>query len=134
MPARMLIKVEGIVDTTIEVKKKKYKSMKYDYELRIFLQDTNEYFRLTGNYNYPAFKDQVSGGDKATIWIRPKWLVPLGMGYRNDIFQMLVNDKIVFDISKRKRNSGKIIIACLVFIPVVIFLGKYYSRKSSAQA
>ena len=38
MTTNILTKVEGTIDTTIEVKKKKRKSNRFDYELRIFLQ------------------------------------------------------------------------------------------------
>ncbi len=129
MTTNILTKVEGSIDTTIEKKKKRRKSRQFDYELRIFLKDTSEYFRLMDIYKYRSFREQISKGDKAEIYIRPKWLVPLGIGYRNDIFHMTINGNIIFDISKTRKNSGGIIIVAILAIPLFIFLGKYVSRK-----
>lgn len=129
MTTKILTKVDGIIDTTTEVKKKKRKSRRFDYELRIFLQDTSEYFRFMDVYNYNSFRKLINKGDKAEIFIRPKWLVPLGMGHRNDIFQMAINGKTIFDISQTKRNSGGIILVALIAIPGFILLGQYLKRK-----
>jgi len=129
MTTKILTKVEGIIEETIEVKKKKRKSRRFDYELRIFLQDTSEYFRLMDIYKYRSFREQISKGDTAEIYIRPKWLVPLGMGYKNDIFHMTINDRVIFDISKTRKNSGEIIIVAILGIPLFIFLGRYVGRK-----
>ena len=129
MTTRALVKVEGVIDRIIEVKKKKRKSNLLDYELRIYLEDTSEYFRLMDIYKYHSFRSKVNKGDKAEIYIRPKWLVPFGMGHRNDIFQMTTNGTTIFDISKTRRNSKGIIIVFCIAIPVFIFLGKYLHRK-----
>lgn len=129
MTTKTLTKIEGIVDTTVEVGRKVYKSRKKSYELRIFLKDTSEYFRFMEFYNYRKFRWKIHRGDTAEIYIRPKWLVPLGMGYRNDIFQMTINGKSVFDISQTRKNSGGIIIVVLIGIPIVIFIGQYIGRK-----
>ena len=129
MTTKILTKIDGIIDTTIEVKKKKRKSRRFDYELRIFLQDTTEYFRFMDIYNYNSFRNQINNGGKAEIFVRPKWLVPLGMGHRNDIFQMSINGKIIFDISQTKKNSGGIILLSLIAIPGFILLGRYLKRK-----
>lgn len=106
MTTKTLTKVDGIIDTTIEVGKKKYKSRKKTYELRVFLQDTSEYFRFMEIYKYRAFRHQIRHGDTAEIFIRPKWLILLGMGHRNDIFQMTINRNTIFDISRTRKNSG----------------------------
>jgi hypothetical protein len=129
MTTKTLTKVDGIIDTTIEVGKRKYKSRKKTYELRIFLQDTSEYFRFMDIYKYRTFRDQIYKGDTAEIFIRPKWLVPLGMGHRNDIFQLTINGKTIFDISQTRKNSGGIIIVAIIAIPLFVFLGKYIRRK-----
>lgn len=129
MTTNILTKVEGTIDTTIEVKKEKRKSSRFDYELRIFLQDTSEYFRIMDIYKYRSFREQISTGDKTEIYVRPKWLVPLGMGYRNDVFHMTINGNIIFDISKTRNNSGGIIILSILTIPFFIFLGRYIERK-----
>ena len=80
-------------------------------------------------YKYNSFRKQINKGDKAEIFIRPKWLVPLGMGHGNDIFQMTINGKTIFDISQTKKNSGGIILVALIAIPGFIFLGQYIKRK-----
>ena len=124
-----LVKVSGIINKTTEVGKTKYKSRRKDYELRIFLDDTTEYFRLMDIYKYRSFRWKISKGDTAEIYIRPKWLVPLGMGYRNDIFQMSINGKTIFDISKTRKNATGIIIVSLLAIPISIFLGYNIKRR-----
>jgi len=91
LTARDLIKVTGIIDDTREVATHVRKKLFYtskDIELRIYLKDTPEYFRIMDVYKYQQFRRQIKSGDTAEIYIRPKWLVPLGLGYRNDVFQM----------------------------------------------
>ena len=124
-----LVKIDGLIDKTIQVATPRPKSKRKDYELRIFLQDTTEYFRLMDIYKYQNFRGQIHNGDTAEIYIRPKWLVTLGMGYRNDIFQMTINGKTIFDISQTKRNTKGIIVVALIAIPFFIFLGLYIRRK-----
>ena len=129
MTIASLTKVEGIIDKTIEVGKRKYKSRRKTYELRVFLQDTSEYFRFMEIYKYKSFLGQIHRGDTTRIYIRPKWLIPLGMGYRNDIFQMTLNGKTIFDIYQTRKNSKGIIIVALIAIPGFILLGQYIRRK-----
>ncbi len=129
MTTEKLIIVSGIIDKTVEVKEKKRKGPGYKYELRVFLKDTAEYFRFMSIYDYNNFRRQINEGDTTEIYIRPKWLVPLGMGYRNDIFQMSINGRIIFDISETKSNSGKIILIALIGIPGFILLGNYVRRQ-----
>ena len=123
-----LTKVDGIIDTTIEVKKKRYKSNNYDYKLRIYIKDNTDYFRFMDIYKYNEFRGQIHSGDSTAIYIRPKWLVPLGLGYKNDIFQMTVNGQTIFEVSQTKRNANGIIIVCLISIPLFIFLGQYAKK------
>ena len=124
-----LVKIDGLIDKTIEVATPRPKSKRKDYELRIFLQDTAEYFRFMDIYKYQRFVGQIHNGDTAQIYIRPKWLIPLGMGYRNDIFQMTINGKTIFDISQTRRNTSGIIVVALIAIPFFILLGIYIRRK-----
>lgn len=124
-----LTKVDGVIDTTIEVKKKRYKSNNYSYELRIYIKDNTNYFRFMDIYKYNAFRGQILSGDSTSIYIRPKWLVPLGLGYKNDIFQMAVNGQTIFDVAQTKKNANGIIVVSLVAIPLFIFLGQYIKKK-----
>lgn len=124
-----LVRVSGSIDKTVEVAKKRRKSNRYNYELRIFLTDTTEYFRFMDIYKYDLFKEKIQSGDSSDIFIRPKWLVPLGLGYRNDIFQMTVNGETLFDVSKTKRNNTGILIVSLIAVPLFIFLGQYIKKK-----
>jgi len=121
LTTKKLTKVEGIIDTTIEVKKKRHKSNNYDYELRIYIKNNTDYFRFMDIYKYNEFRGQIHSGDSTAIYIRPKWLVPLGLGYKNDIFQMTVNGQTIFEVSQTKRNANGIIIVCLISIPLFIF-------------
>jgi hypothetical protein len=125
-----LVKVNGIIDTTIEVATYRPKSNRKDHELRIYLKDTTEYFRFMDIYKYDNFREQIHNGDSTAIYIRPKWLVPLGLGYRNDIFQMTINGQKIFELSQTMRNENGILILCLVFIPLFIFLGQYVKKKN----
>jgi len=124
-----LIKISGTIDTTIEVATYRPKSNRKDHELRIFLNDTTEYFRFMDIYKYDRFRGRIHRGDTAEIYIRPKWLVPLGMGYRNDIFQMALNGQTIFNVSQTKRNTNGIIILSIIAIPLFIFLGQLNKRK-----
>ena len=121
-----LIKVTGTIEKSIEVAKKKRKSNLKDYELRIFLNNTTEYFRFMDIYKYDRFRDLIHHGDTVEIYIRPKWLVPLGLGHRNDIFQ---NGQTIFEISQTKRNGNGIIIISLIAISAFIFLGWYIKKR-----
>ena len=124
-----LVKVTGTIEKSIEVAKKKRKSNLKDYELRIFLNDTTEYFRFMDIYKYDRFRDLIHHGDTAEIYIRPKWLIPLGLGHRNDIFQMTLNGQTIFEISQTKRNGNGIIIISLIAIPTFLFLGWYIKKR-----
>jgi hypothetical protein len=124
-----LVKVTGIIDRTTEVAKKRWKSNRKDYELRIYLNDTTEYFRFMGIYKYDRFREQIHAGDSTEIYIRPKWLVPLGMGYRNDIFQMTLNGQTIFDIPQTRKNTIGIIIVSSIGIPLFIFLAYWIKKK-----
>ena len=128
-----LIKVTGVVDKTREVTTDVKKSILYthkDVELRIYLKDTSEYFRIMDVYKYERFQGQIKNGDSAEIYIRPKWMVPLGFGYRNDVFQMSINGKTIFDVSQTLGNAYGIIIVSLIAIPLFVFLGKRARRKA----
>jgi len=120
-----LSKVSGIIDTTIEVRKKRYKSNNYDYELRIYIKGDTEYYRLMDIYKYNEFRGQLKSGVFASIYVRPKWLVPLGLGYKNDIFQMTVNGQTVFAFEQTKKNEKGILVVSLLSILFFIFLGRY---------
>ena len=128
-----LIKVTGIIKDTKEVATHVRKRLFYthkDIELRIYLKDTSEYFRLMDVYKYQRFRGQIANGDTAEIYIRPKWLVPLGLGYRNDVFQMDINGQTIFDVSQTNRNENGIIIVSIIAIPLFIFLGQWTKRKA----
>jgi hypothetical protein len=124
-----LVRVNGIIDKTVEVAKKRRKSNRYYYELRIFLKDTPEYFRFMDIYRYDVFREKIQSGDSTQIFIRPKWLVPLGLGYRNDIFQMTLNGETLFDVSQTKKNNTRIIIVTIIAIPSFLLLGRYIRKK-----
>lgn len=132
MTVDKLIKVKGIVESTQEVAthvQKKIFSTHKDLELRIYLRDTSEYFRIMNVYKYSRFLGQIHQGDTAEIYIRPKWLVPLGLGYRNDVFQLNINRKTIFDISETHSNEYGIIIVLIIGIPSFILLGRRLIRK-----
>lgn len=127
---KKLVRVNGVIEKTIEVAQKKRKSNLKDYELRIFLNDTFEYFRFMDIYKYESFRDQIQPGDTTEIYIRPKWLVPLGLGHRNDIFQMTIQGKTIFEISQTKKNGRGIILVSLIAIPLFLLLPRYINRRS----
>ena len=131
-----LVRVTGLIDSTKEVAthvRKRLFSTHKDLELRIYLKDTSEYFRIMDVYKYPRFRGQIVNGDTAEIYIRPKWLVPLGLGYRNDVFQMAINRQTIFEVSQTQRNEKGIIIVSLIAIPLFIFLGGWTRRKVRQQ-
>ena len=81
-------------------------------------------------YKHQRFRGQIVNGDTAEIYIRPKWLVPLGLGYRNDVLQMNINGQTIFDVSQTHRNENGIIIISIIAIPLFIFLGRWTKRKA----
>jgi hypothetical protein len=128
-----LIKVTGIVENTKEVTSHVKKGLLYthkDVELRIYLKDTTEYFRIMDVYRYQRFRGQLLNGDTAEIYIRPKWLVAYGLGYRNDIFHLTINGKTIFDISETHKNENGIVIVSIIAIPLFILLGLWTKRKA----
>ena len=125
MTSNNLSKVSGIIDTTLEVRKRRYKSKNYYFELRIYIKGDTEYYRFMDIYKYNEFRGQLKSGEFTSIYIRPKWLVPLGLGYKNDIFQMTVNGKTVFAFEQTKKNEKGILVVSLLSIPLFIFLGRY---------
>jgi hypothetical protein len=128
-----LIKVTGIVEGTREVAtnvRKRLFNKHKDLELRIYLKDTSEYFRVMDIYKYSRFRGQIGNGDTAEIYIRPKWLVPLGLGYRNDVFQLNINGQTIFDVSETHRNEKRIIIVSIIATPLFILLGLWTRRKA----
>jgi hypothetical protein len=58
------------------------------------------------------------------------WLVPFGLGYRNDIFQLTINGQTIFDISETHKNENGIIIVSIIAIPLFILLGLWGGRKA----
>ena len=124
-----LIKVKGIINESIDVTKYSSTGKHKSKELRIFLKDNNDYYRFMDVYKYDRFEDSIKSGDIAEIYIRPKWLVLLGMGHRNDIFQMSINGKTIFDISQTKNNTNGIIILSIIVIPMFFFLGRWLRKK-----
>src|SRR5206468_10706646 len=63
-----LIKVTGIIEGTQEVATHVTKKLFYtskDLELRIYLKDTSEYYRIMDVYKYPRFRGQIGTGDTA---------------------------------------------------------------------
>jgi hypothetical protein len=127
-----LVKVTGIIDAASEVTTYQHSKTGSGktVELRIFLKDTSEYFRIMSIYKYDRFQNQIQSGDTAEIYIRPKWMIPFGMGYRNDVFQMSINGQIIFPISDTKKNEDEMIIFSLLAIPSCILLGKWIRKKA----
>ena len=97
-------------------------------ELRIYLNNYPKYFRITDNYKYQNFIENLRLGDKILIYYRPIYLVPIGAGRQTDIYQLECKNKILFDLKNRKRNSkGLIIISSISLLFFGIFY--YFARK-----
>lgn len=120
------VKVEGVVENTKVVRTG---SRGNSRELRIYLQNSSEYFRIMDVYNYQKFQERIQPDVNVVIYVRPPWVVPLGMGYKNDVFHLVVNGKVLFDISKKKWHDKGIAIAALIVTPVMIFVGQLIRRK-----
>ncbi|NCT93131.1 MAG: hypothetical protein GXC72_01800 [Chitinophagaceae bacterium] len=123
-----LNKISGTIDTTMEITLFKSRSKEKYHELRIFINEKGDYFRLMDTYDYPRFLPNIKRGDSAEIYIRPKWLTVLGMGYGNDIFQMAINGKVVFEISETRKTAKGIAVIAAVAIPVFAFLAALINR------
>ncbi len=92
-------------------------------ELRLVLNNYPNYFRLTDSFQYLDIINSLKIGDTVTIYYRKKYLVPLGFGHETDIYQLEHNNKVLFDISKRKQNSKGIIF--VAGLAVVLFSGMF---------
>ena len=125
-----LVKINGTIDTTTEVAIHEWKNNNENHELRIFLNGTSEYFRFMDIYKYDRFRGLINRGDSVEIYIRPKWLVPLGLGYRNDIFQMAINGQLIFGVSQTKREAKGIIIISIISILLLVILGLINKRMA----
>ena len=118
-----VISIDNIVTKIIN--KPAYRRKKT--ELRIVLENHDGYFRLTDNYRYENILQVVKKGSNLTIYTRPKYLVPIGMGKQNDIYQMELNDSVLFSIKHRNRNSKKLIWTSSIFLG--IFGSAYFFSK-----
>ena len=133
LTVEQLIKVTGIIENSREVTTHIKKGIFYthkDLELRIFLKDKAEYFRIIDVYRYQRFRTKIINGDTAEIFIRPKWLLPLGLGLATDVYQMNINGQTIFGISETHRNENGIIIVSLIAIPLFIFMGTMARKKA----
>lgn len=99
-----LVAQSGIISEVLEVSSGLRN--KRAHELHISLKERPDYFRIMDIYPYKTFSSTLHPGDQATIYIRPRWLSILGMGKKNDIFQMVVNGKTVLDL-QQTRNKAK---------------------------
>jgi hypothetical protein len=132
LTADKLVKVTGVVESSEEVTthvRKNLFNTHQDIELRIYLQGKTDYYRVMEVYNYQRFQEQIVNGSTAEIFIRPAWMVPLGLGRKNDVFQMNINGQTIFDLSETRRNGRGIIIVCLIAIPLFIMMARWSRRK-----
>ncbi len=121
-----LTKITGRVVNVNEAITTKRKNSN-DYELRIYLNNYPQYFRILDNFKYENIQKKIKIGDEVQIYFRPKYLVPLGMGRQTDIYQLENKNEILLDISERKRKSkGSIVIS---LISIIVFGALYYFGK-----
>ena len=118
-----LNKVKGRIMIIGENLTRDYKKNQ-EYELVIYLDNYPKYFRITDNYKYQNIKKKLKFGDEVEIYFRPKYLVAFGLGKQTDVYQLEYKKEILFDLSKRKRNSKGLIIISLIFL--LIFGSVYY--------
>ena len=121
-----LIKISGEIININEVVSIKRKNSQ-DYELRLYLNNYQKYFRILDNFKYDNIQKKIKIGDEVQIYFRPKYLVPLGMGRQTDIYQLESKNEILLDLSERKRKSKGLIVISL--IALTIFGAAYYFAK-----
>jgi hypothetical protein len=122
--------VYGIVEKVDDASTLRLRSQRKDHELRIFLSGNPKYFRLMDIYHYERFASTIHIGDTVLIYIRPDWVVIFGLGRKQDIYQMSINGRVVFDLSETKTNERGIIMVFLIAIPLLLWLGKLGRRRS----
>jgi hypothetical protein len=108
---RDLKEVVGTVANTQEVVTRVKERLLYtrkDKELRIRLKEYPDYFRIMEVYSYDTFLEGILLDGSAKLYIRPHWLAILGLGHKNDIFHLEINQQTVLDLSKTQRNSLKV--------------------------
>ena len=97
-------------------------------ELRLFLKDSSEYFRISDVYKFERFRDRIQEGDSAEIFIRPKLLQRFFLGQRNDIMHLNINGQIIVDVVQTRKIANAAIIvgiaAIIVFLLLAIFGGR----------
>lgn len=127
-----LIRISGRVISIQEVTTKVIDKPAYkgkEQELRIYLSNSTEYFRLTDSYNYQHILNLLNNGDTVQIYIRKSHLVPLGMGKQTDIYQLEQQGKVLFDLRERKQSSkGITIIGAISTLGFLTFY-LYHKRK-----
>jgi hypothetical protein len=123
-----LIKITGRIININEAVSTKRKNSQ-DYELRLYLNNYPEYFRILDNFKYDKIQKKVKLGDEVQIYFRPKYLVPLGMGRQTDIYQLERKNEILLDLSERKRKSKGFIVISLIFLLIFGALHYFAKRK-----
>lgn len=103
-----LDKVSGQVSsidevTTRVINKPAYKRKKK--ELRLYLKDFPEYFRLTDSFNYTPVIDKLKVGDEVQVYVRKPYLAFMGMGKRTDIYQLEYQGETLVHLSELKQKS-----------------------------
>ena len=123
-----LIKITGKIKNIKEVLNLKRKNSE-DLELRIYLENYPEYFRILDNFKYNNIQKKVKLRDGVQLYFRPKYLVPIGMGKQSDIYQLEHKNKILLNLKDRKKNSKSLININLIFLLVFGILYYFAKRK-----
>jgi hypothetical protein len=98
-----------------------------DYELRLYLNNYPNYFRITDNFKYQNIQNKLKFGDEVQIYFRPKYMVVFGFGKQRDVYQLESKNEILFDLDNRKRNSKGLMIISTIFL--LIFGTVYFFCK-----
>ena len=102
-------------------------------ELRVFLTDKPDYFRIMGVYDFLEFSDQIIAGESVKLYVRPGWLAVIGMGYKYDIMHLEIKDVVLLDISRTRRNSQGIIFVGIFSIIIFVLLGIFGKKIAMAR-
>jgi hypothetical protein len=123
------VKVEGIVTKANEIETSSRRGGR-STALTIYLDNSDEYFRLRESDRYYRFRTKVQPGTRVIIYTRPEWLATYGLGQKNDVFRLVANGEIVFERPYKKWYEGQISIIAMIAIPLLILLARWVRPKT----
>lgn len=123
-----LVRVEGIVTKTEEVKIIKRRGP--FFQLRVFLHNADEYFKINGRFRYDRFQQYIHPGDTATIYVLEPWVDNLITASKKDIVSLAVNGIKIFSVPRKPWYEADNFIWIAMMLPLTIGMAFYARREA----